>query len=283
MPRGTAFMLEVSPRVPRRLARLEELALNLWYSWDRPTRTLFVRLHTGLWDAVGHNPIAFLKRVDEKRLIEAAEDPVFLGDFNRVLSAYDTYHNEPMRRDGSEWLRQSDLVAYFCAELGFHESFPIYSGGLGILAGDHCKAASDMRLPFIGVGLLYRQGYFSQLLDSEGNQHASYTDSNFDDMPVRVVTRGDGSEMHVHVDLPGRKVAVKVWQARVGHVTICLLDTDLEDNSAHDRDIAHQLYGGDRVTRIEQEIVLGVGGVRALAEMGLKPTVWHINEAQAAL
>src|SRR5262249_45759880 len=159
---------------------------------------------------------------------------------------------EPMRRDGSEWLRQTDLVAYFCFEFGFHESFPIYSGGLGILAGDHCKAASDMRLPFVGVGLLYKQGYFSQIIDNEGNQHATYADSDFDDLPVEPVKREDGSEIRVSVELPGRSVEVKVWEARIGHVKIYLLDTDLETNSARDRDIAHQLYGGDRTTRIEQ-------------------------------
>ncbi|MET0218074.1 MAG: DUF3417 domain-containing protein, partial [Burkholderiales bacterium] len=176
---GTQYVLEVRPKLPARLARLDELANNLWYSWDRPTRTLFARLHPGLWAAVGHNPRAFLKRVDEKRLLEAADDPVYLGNFNRVLSNYDSYHNEPLRRNGSEWLRQGDLVAYFCAEFGFHESFPIYSGGLGILAGDHCKAASDMCLPFVAVGLLYKQGYFTQTIDLEGNQHATYFDSDF--------------------------------------------------------------------------------------------------------
>ncbi len=278
----TVFQLEVNPRIPPRLARLEELATNLWYSWDRPTRTLFARLHPGLWGAVGHSPKAFLRRVDEQVLLDAVDDPVFLGNFNRVLSNYDTYHNEPLRRNGSEWLRSSDLVAYFCAEFGFHESFPIYSGGLGILAGDHCKAASDMRLPFIGVGLLYRQGYFSQTIDTEGNQHAVYSASEFASLPVTPVLRTDGSELKVDVELPERRVACKVWHARCGHVGLYLLDTDLEENDAHGRNITHQLYGGDRTTRIEQEIVLGVGGVRALAELQVKPTVWHINEGHAA-
>ena len=230
----TVYQLEVNPKIPARLARLEELAYNLWYSWDRPTRTLFSRLHPGLWDAVGHNPKAFLRRVDEQLLVDAADDPVFLGNFNRVLSAYDTYHNEPLRRNGSEWLRATDLVAYFCAEFGFHESLPIYSGGLGILAGDHCKAASDMRLPFVGVGLLYRQGYFSQTIDTEGNQHAVYTDSDFESLPVTPVRRADGSEVKVYVTLPGRRVTCKVWQARCGHVTLYLLDTDLEENAEQD-------------------------------------------------
>jgi glycogen phosphorylase len=282
MANYTAYHLEVHPRVPPRLARLEQLANNLWYTWDRPTRTLFARLHTGLWDAVGHNPKAFLKRIDERRLLNAVDDSVFLGNFNRVLSAFDTYHSEPMRRDGSEWLRQGDCVAYFCFEFGFHESLKIYSGGLGILAGDYCKAASDMRLPFIAMGLLYRQGYLNQTIDNEGNQHAHYTDAEFEDLPIEPVLGAEGREIRVHVSLPGRPVAIKVWQATAGHVKLYLLDTDLDENSSQDRDIGHRLYGGDRVMRIEQEIVLGVGGVRALKAMGIKPSIWHINEGHAA-
>ena len=283
MMQGSTFTIEVNPQIPRKLMRLDELANNLWYSWDKPTRTLFARLHPGLWDAVGHNPKVFLRRVDEQRLADASDDQVFLATYNRVLSAYDTYHNEPMRRGGlHEQFGADDLVAYFCAEFGFHESFPIYSGGLGILAGDHCKAASDLRLPFVGVGLLYRQGYFSQMIDGEGNQIATHSDSDFDDLPVAPALDADGKEIHVSVEFPGRVVKIKVWQARVGHVSLCLLDTDIEENSPEDRDIAHQLYGGDRNTRITQEIILGVGGVRALAALGLKPTVWHINEGHAA-
>lgn len=282
MPKGTRYTLEVNPKLPRRLNRLAELAGDLWYSWDRQTRLLFSRLDTRLWDEVGHSPKAFLKRVDEQKLVDAADDPVFLGNFNRVLSEFDTYHNEPLRRNGSEWLRQSDLVAYFCAEFGFHESLPIYSGGLGILAGDHCKSASDMRVPFVGVGLLYRQGYFHQTIDSEGNQHAHYADSDFDDLPVEPVLQEDGTETLVPVEFPGRVVQVKVWRAKVGHITLCLLDTNIEANTPRDRDIAHRLYGGDRVSRIEQEIVLGIGGVRALRALGLKPTAWHINEGHPA-
>ena len=278
---GTAFQLEITPHLPERLGRLEELANNLWYSWDRPTRTLFARLHPSLWQAVGHSPKAFLKRISQERLSEAAEDPVFLGGLNRVLSSYDTYHSGPAREEG-ERMPEDGLVAYFCAEFGFHESLPIYSGGLGILAGDHCKAASDLRLPFVGVGLLYRQGYFQQSIDNEGAQHALYRDSDFDDLPVAPVLNADGSDLKVQVAMSGRSVAVKVWQARVGHVTLYLLDTHLDENAPHDRDIAHRLYGGDRTTRIEQEIILGVAGVRALFALGLKPTVWHINEGHAA-
>ncbi|MBI2313232.1 MAG: alpha-glucan family phosphorylase [Betaproteobacteria bacterium] len=282
MPHGTAFTLEINPRIPPKLARLEELATNLWYSWDRPTRTLFSRLHPGLWGIVGHNPKGFLKRIDEQRLLDAAEDPVFLATYNRILSAYDSYHSDTTRRNGAENLKPDDLIAYFCFEFGFHESFPIYSGGLGILAGDHCKAASDLVLPFVGVGLLYRQGYFFQTIDNQGNQLATYTDSDFDDLPVAPVKRADGSELHVQVELPHRAVEVKVWEARCGHVRMILLDTDLDVNSHDDRDITHRLYGGDKAMRIEQEIVLGVGGVRALRAIGLSPTIWHINEGHAA-
>jgi starch phosphorylase len=280
---GTRYSLEVNPKIPPRLARLEELANNLWYSWDRPTRSLFARLSKGLWRAVHYSPKAFLKRLDQKRIDEAADDPVFLGTMNRVLSAYDSYHLESrLELPGKPPLQATDLIAYFCAEFGFHESLPIYSGGLGILAGDHCKGASDLHLPFVAVGLLYRQGYFRQTIDRDGNQTAHYGDNDFDDMPIQPIRATDGSEMRVGVDFPGRTVWAKVWRAHVGTNSLYLLDTQLEENSEADRGIAYQLYGGDRRTRIEQEILLGVGGVRALNALGLRPTVWHINEGHAA-
>ena len=282
MHKSTSYILEVRPRIPVRLARLEELANNLWYSWDLPTRDLFFYIHRNLWDKVGQNPKAFLRGVDEQRLIDASEDPGFLVSYNRVLAAYDSYHTKPARNRHTEGFAEGDLVAYFCAEFGFHESFPIYSGGLGILAGDHCKSASDMHLPFVGVGLLYRRGYFQQTIDRDGNQNAIYNDSEFENLPISQVLRGDGSAVHVGVELPGRNVAIKIWQARVGNITLYLLDTDLDENSPHDRAITHHLYGGDKTMRVEQEIVLGIGGVRALAEMGIKPTAWHMNEGHAA-
>ncbi len=280
---GTIYQIEVNPQLPERLERLEELANNLWYSWDRPAQGLFASLSHPLWQATNHNPKAFLKRADQKRLEATAENPVFLGALNRVLSAYDGYHEMPgLAHVHGQHFRDDDLIAYFCAEFGFHESLPIYSGGLGILAGDHCKAASDMGLPFIGVGLLYRQGYFSQTLDADGQQQATYTDSDFDDLPVSPVVDAEGGELRVTVELPGRTVQAKVWEVRVGHVRLILLDTWLPENSAFDREITHRLYGGDKTTRIEQEILLGVGGTRALARLGLKPTVWHVNEGHAA-
>jgi starch phosphorylase len=280
---GTVYTLEVNPQIPERLAQLEDLANNLWYSWDRPTQGLFASLSHPLWKATNHNPKAFLKRADQKRLEATAENPVFIGALNRVASAFETYHETPnMAHVHGHPFKPDDLIAYFCAEFGFHESLPIYSGGLGILAGDHCKAASDMGLPFIGVGLLYRQGYFQQKLSADGHQQAIYNDSDFDDLPISPVLNGEGHEILVPVEFPGRTVQAKLWEVKVGHVRLILLDTWLPQNSDQDREITHRLYGGDKNTRIEQEILLGVGGARALAVLDLKPTVWHVNEGHAA-
>jgi len=278
---GTRYTVEVNPRIPKRLARLEALASNLWYSWDRPTRALFARLNPQLWDAIAHSPKAMLKRIDEQRLLDAAADPAFLDSMGRVLASFDTYMAQaPFSQNGGGF-RPADRVAYFCAEFGVHESLPIYSGGLGILAGDHCKAASDFQLPFVAIGLLYRQGYFVQTVDGEGRQHAAYHDADFEDLPIAPVQK-DGHDVRVSVDFPSRKIHIKVWEARIGHVPLYLLDTDLPENAERDRHITHRLYGGDRATRLEQELILGVGGVRALAALGVQPTVWHINEGHAA-
>jgi starch phosphorylase len=280
---GTRYTLEVQPVLPDRLQRLQQLANDLLYSWDREVRGLFFRLDRKLWESCGHNPKVFLRRVSQKRLNEAAEDRVFMEDFNRVLSVYDSYHQEKTQPEILQYLDpKEDLIAYFCAEFGFHESFQIYSGGLGILAGDHCKAASDLNIPFVAVGMLYRQGYFTQTIDAHGNQVAHYTPTHFADLPILPAMDAKGKEIHVEVELPGRRVMLKVWKARAGHISLYLLDSDLPDNDEADRRITYQLYGGDINTRIQQEIVLGVGGVRALQSAGLKPTVWHINEGHAA-
>jgi len=280
---GTRYTLEVQPVLPQRLQRLQELANDLLYSWDREVRGLFFRLDSELWESCGHNPKVFLRRVSQKRLNEAAEDRVFMEDFNRVLSVYDTYHQERTQPEILQYLDpKADLVAYFCAEFGFHESFQIYSGGLGILAGDHCKAASDLNIPFVAVGMLYRQGYFTQTIDAHGNQVAHYTPTHFADLPIFPAMNAKGEEIHVEIGLPGRRVMLKVWKARAGHISLYLLDSDLPDNGEADRHITYQLYGGDIDTRIQQEIVLGIGGVRALQAAGLEPTVWHINEGHAA-
>jgi starch phosphorylase len=280
---GKRYTLEVQPVIPERLKRLQELANDLLYSWDRQVRGLFFRLDRELWETCTHNPKVFLRRVSQKRLDEAADDSVFLEDYNRVLSVYDTYHQERAEPGIQQLLDPTeDMVAYFCAEFGFHESFQIYSGGLGILAGDYCKAASDLGLPFVAMGMLYRQGYFTQTIDAHGNQVAHYAPTHFADLPVFPATNTKGEEIHVHVDMPGRRVMLKVWKAKAGHITLYLLDSDLSDNAEADRRITYQLYGGDINTRIQQEIVLGIGGVRALQAVGLHPTIWHINEGHAA-
>ena len=223
---GTAFPLEVNPKVPPELARLEELANNLWFSWDRSTRALFSRLDPHLWDALGHSPKALLKSVDQQRLLEAAQDPIYLHDYTRVLATYDAYHKRVTPRNGRPRMAAGELVAYFCAEFGFHESLPIYSGGLGILAGDHYKTASDMAIPFVAVGLLYRQGYFHQTIDGEGTQHAHYHDSDFGDLPITEVKREDGKDQRstqIWLDparsfLPLRVLAVQKDGARIDQV-----------------------------------------------------------------
>lgn len=278
---GTPFDIQVSARLPERLARLRDLAENLRYSWDRSTRALFARINPTLWRIVNHSPKAFLKRVHQKRLDEAAEDPAFLAAYDRVIAGFDSYMQQQPAGQRAE-LTPEPLVAYFCAEFGFHESLPIYSGGLGILAADHCKAASDAHLPFIGVGLLYDQGYFQQTVTEYGLQHATYSNAIVDDLPISLVYKPDGSELRIAVTLPGREVSLRVWQAAIGRVRLYLLDSAVAENTPQDRAITHRLYGGDRSTRIEQEILLGIGGVRALSALGYEPTAWHANEGHAA-
>ncbi|MGC8118921.1 alpha-glucan family phosphorylase [Marinobacter sp. VGCF2001] len=282
MHKATEFRLEARPRLPDALARLDVLANDLFYSWDHGVRSLFARIDLRLWQKVEHNPKLFLRRVAQARLEQAAEDRAFLAEYRRVLSAYDAYLDAG---PGAEVLEALDpkrsLVAYFCAEFGFHESFPIYSGGLGILAGDHCKAASDLGLPFVAVGLLYQQGYFIQTIDAQGHQIARYKCHPSDQLPITPVEK-NGQPLTVSVPFPGREVHARVWLARVGHISLYLLDTNTPENNAEDQQLTLQLYGGDSGTRISQEMLLGIGGTRVLAALGIRPTVWHINEGHAA-
>jgi starch phosphorylase len=276
------FKLEVNPTLPPALGRLDELAANLRFSWHRPTRKLFETLDPELWQNVSGNPKLFLRCLDQARLDRAAADPAFLDEYHRQLRTFDAYRQESPQGAGSLHLEPGDLVAYFCAEYGFHESFPIYSGGLGILAGDHCKTASDVGLEFVAVGLLYRQGYFTQALDQAGNQVPQYRDFSSDDLPVQCAFDAEGRPLRVRVRLADRDVHAQVWRARAGRIDVVLLDTNVPENGPADREITHKLYGGDRETRIQQEMVLGIGGVKALRALGLQPTVWHMNEGHAA-
>jgi starch phosphorylase len=280
---GSQFPLEIQPRIPPELERLKEMANDLMYSWDRSIRSLFHRLDRGVWESCGHNPKAFLRRVSQQRLDEAVNDRSYMEDYRRVTSAYDAYREHRGRPElTSLFDPKEDLIAYFCLEFGFHESFPIYSGGLGILAGDHCKAASDVGLPFVAIGLLYQMGYFTQTIDGQGHQQVSHTRSHPHDLPVVPTLTETGQHLTLDLEFPGRTLKVRVWTAQAGHITLYLLDTNLPENTPEDRAITHQLYGGDREMRLQQELVLGVGGVRALRALGLHPTVWHINEGHAA-
>ncbi|MGK2914438.1 MAG: alpha-glucan family phosphorylase [Porticoccaceae bacterium] len=280
---GTRFSLEVQPRIPPELQGLEQLAENLIYSWDRGVRGLFFRLDAELWERCGHNPKLFLRRVGQDKLAEAAADVVFLQHFRGVMSAHASYFEFSNRHVTTAWIDgDHDLVSYACAEFGLHESLPIYSGGLGILAGDYCKAMSDMDVPFVAVGILYRRGYFNQTIDADGNQIATYAISDFEDLPVQCALCKEGNPLVVSVRIANREVMLRVWVAHVGLIRLYLLDSDIEQNSIEDRGITYQLYGGGDGNRIRQEIVLGIGGVRAQRALGLAPTVWHINEGHAA-
>ncbi|HHQ69173.1 MAG TPA: alpha-glucan family phosphorylase, partial [Halothiobacillaceae bacterium] len=278
---NTTFTLEVRPQIPPRLERLAELANNLYYSWSRPARCLFASIDYDCWQQSGHNPHLLLQRVSQRRLEELAEDRDFLAFYDDVLYGFDREQQQPPADMISQAMPDGACVAYFCAEFGFDQSLPIYSGGLGILAGDHCKAASNLGLNLVGIGLLYRQGYFQQRVDNEGRQIAEYQNLDFNHLPVSPVYRGD-SQLCFSIPIADRQVHVQAWQVLVGRIRVYLLDTDVPENSEDDRRITEQLYGGDQHIRIQQELVLGVGGVRLLSELNLAPQVYHINEGHAA-
>lgn len=279
---GTAFPLEVRPTLPPELARLEDLAGNLMYSWDRRVRRLFYQLDPQLWERCGHNPKLFLRRVDQARLQACARDSDFLKDYREVLIRYDAYREPQAPSPGLDAEVAHEHIAYFCMEYGVHESLHLYSGGLGILAGDFCKAASDAGVAFTAVGLMYRVGYFTQTIGRDGRQETHLNPTDPSELPVAPALGADGRPVRVSVPLGEREVHACVWQAVVGRVRLLLLDTDVAENAPADRAITYQLYGGDRDTRIAQELVLGIGGVRALRALGVWPTVWHLNEGHPA-
>lgn len=279
----TVYELEVRPTIPATLSGLIELSDNLLYSWDRNARSLFFRLDADLWELCDHNPKVFLRRVSQKSLDEAVEDNIFMEEYSRVMSAFNSYVSKNTHHEIDDYLNvHSDLIAYFCAEFGLHESFPIYSGGLGILAGDHCKAVSDLGVPFVAIGLLYRQGYFNQTIDANGNQVATYKTTRFSELPIVPAVKENGERIYIDVEMGNRNVRLKAWKAMAGHTTMYFLDSNLAENSEADQQITFRLYGGDKTARIQQEIVLGIGGVRLIRELGLQPTAWHINEGHAA-
>lgn len=267
----------VRPALPPPLSRMSELAYNLLWTWDHNLRTLFRRVDANLWKACGANPVLMLGRVPQATLERVAADPRFLSLYRRACERYDSYMQL------SEAQSSEALIAYFSMEYGLTECLPIYSGGLGLLSGDHLKASSDADLPLLAVGLLYQKGYLRQFLNPDGWQQERYPINDFYTLPVSQVFDANGNELKVTVDLPTGTVWIKVWRINVGRVRLYLLDTNIPDNSRdEDRDITDSLYGGDIHTRMRQEIVLGIGGLRALKALGLRPTVCHMNEGHSA-
>jgi starch phosphorylase len=268
--------------VPDRIRRLTDLADNLWWSWHPPARNLFKVLSYPLWKSTRHNPVRMLQLVNRQRLEALAHDPAFLDQYDRVVAAFDAEVG-----DGHLWFprKHPDLhqpVAYFSAEFGLHGSLPIYSGGLGVLSGDHCKEVSDLGLPFVGVGFIYPQGYFRQRIPPDGWQEAIYDTLNFDEVPIHPVYNDTGHRLTVQVVLRGTPITVQVWELRIGRLKVYLMDANVPQNAPWDRDLTARLYGGDQETRIRQEMVLGLGGVRILRTLGVDPSAWHMNEGHSA-
>ncbi len=271
------------PYLPGRLERLGELAYNLWFSWHSEAIWLFKYLDEKLWEDVYHNPVKLLHQIDPLRLDALTHDNRFLNRFDAAMQTFDEYlKNDKTWFSNAHPDRSQDLTAYFCMEFGIHESLPIYSGGLGILAGDHLKSASDLGVPLVGVGLLYRESYFTQYISQHGHQQVLYIHNDYSTMAIRTVQEENGAPVIIRVPVADRTIAAKVWVAKIGRINLYLLDTDFPENPSEDRNITERLYVADRDLRLIQEILLGVGGVLALQALGLKPAVYHMNEGHSA-
>jgi glycogen phosphorylase len=273
---------QVFPDVPEPLQALLALSRNLWWVWNPDAVELFRRLDRQLWEEVYHNPVKLLGSIEQSKLANAARDEGYLAHLQRVNNAFQAHLK------GKGWFAEAHgdksklKIAYFSAEFGLHESLPIYSGGLGILAGDHLKSASELGLPLTAIGLMYRNGYFQQYLSADGWQQEAYPELDFYNLPIEPCRYADGSQVRVRVDLPENAVFCNVWRASVGRIALYLLDTNLPENAPADRDITARLYGSGNELRIKQEIVLGIGGMRALGALNIEPTVFHMNEGHSA-
>ena len=265
----------VTRQLPVQLKGLETLCKNLWWCWNDNAKKLFKTVDPDLWHKSGHNPMEILDKVSLKRYKELAKDAAFLADLNAVMAQFNDYM-------AAKSERTEPSVGYFCMEYGLDTSLKIYSGGLGILAGDYIKEASDMNVNLVAVGLLYRYGYFTQKLTPAGNQVAEYNAQDFLKIPAEPVLNEDGTWKTIKVQMPGREMHARIWKVAVGRTDLILLDTDFENNAPEDRSVTRQLDGGDEENRIQQELLLGVGGVRALRAMGFNPTIYHYNEGHAA-
>ncbi len=275
--------ITVNPQLPKRISRLSEVANNLWWSWNTEFLKLFKMIDIETWEKCAKNPVRFLKNVEQSKLEEAAKNLDFLSEYDEIIENFDGYmksHNTWFKKTYPK--DENSLIAYFSAEYGLDETLSIYSGGLGILSGDHVKSASDLGLPFVAVGLLYKNGYFHQRINGYGVQETEYKNIDVYNLPILPVKDENGEDLVIDVRFPRKKIFLKVWKINVGRVTLYLLDSDIPQNTDDYRNVTLKLYGGDREMRIQQEIVLGMGGVRLLKTLGLKPTVYHMNEGHSA-
>src|SRR6266498_4130449 len=269
--------------LPKKLTRLGELAYNLWWTWNPNAIRLFARLDIDLWERLSHNPICMLREIDRERLNAVTRDADYMYSYKRVFADFDAYLAQPYAwapRTHPELINRP--IAYFSMEFGLHETLPIYSGGLGVLAGDHLKEASDLGLPLTGVGFMYAQGYFSQRISEDGWQEALNNMIDFNCLPALPVLDDSGGRLCVEVEFPDRTVTLGLWEIHVGRVPLYLLDSNLDPNTDSDKQLTARLYWSDLDRRVMQELLLGVGGVRALRALGYNPSVWHMNEGHAA-
>ncbi len=272
----------VKPSLPENLEPLREIANNLYWTWNSDATDLFLRLDRKLWKKLNHNPVQLLGKVSQERLLEVSKDDGFVSHMNRVYLQMEVYLNEVTWYQKNYETHDKPFIVYFSAEFGLAESLQIYSGGLGVLAGDHLKSSSDLGLPLVGMGLCYREGYFQQYLTSDGWQHERYENNDFYNQPMQLVKDKEGKTLKLKLSFPGRDVYYQIWKIEVGRIPLYLLDTNVAENSIEDRDITKSLYGGDNETRIQQEILLGIGGIRAMHEIGILPLVCHMNEGHSA-
>ena len=275
--------ITVRPQLPKRIGKLYDISYNLWWSWNTDFLRLFKKIDIDLWEQCQKNPIKFLKLVSQDKLEKVASDTEFLKDYDKITKDFEDYMNAKNTWFSKKYSNNTnDLIGYFSAEYGLDETVAIYSGGLGILSGDHLKSASDLGIPLVGVGLLYKHGYFNQKINGNGEQETEYKDVDLSLLPVTPVKDEKGKELLVSLKLPNKKLYLKVWQINVGRVKLYLMDSDIDENIPEYRDVTTTLYGGNQEMRIKQEIVLGMGGVNLLHTLGLKPTVYHMNEGHSS-
>ncbi len=276
--------ITVNPQLPKRINRLTEIANNLWWSWNTEVLKLFKEIDIDLWEKVDKNPVKFLKLISQEKLEQAAINQAILKQYDKIVNDFDGYMNSKNTWFAKKYPNEkNDVIAYFSAEYGLDETVPIYSGGLGILSGDHLKSASDLGVPLVAVGLLYKNGYFHQKIDKFGNQQSIYKDIDLMHLPISPVNDEKGDELKVLLKLPSKNLYLKVWQINVGRVKLYLLDSDIPENTDEMyRNITLRLYGGDQEMRMQQEIVLGMGGVNLLRTLGLDPNIYHMNEGHSS-